>query len=559
MSNHDDPIREGIDNFVGPVMQMFRNIGTTISDAISDLGDTDEKSKEDSSDKSETPTKRGGCLKWGVLLLAIILLLNTCGTEDEYNPTADIAMVQSGYLGEYTDVPVQELLWFLYCHVSDSQEWEAFICDDGYPIVQVTYPRGDAPDEPAIFQFAIADEQQFVLSGYSDPQLQLEETTDLYALINYIYLEWRTQAYTGEYPYDPELIAELNDISGSAIMFGASKDYAGDRSILNQTYAEELLPLSVPWLLDSYSYIDMAIYPDVPYNEQAFGTNSESIHNNQTELFFLSDYLIFADKYGIDLFRFEEEEALALWLETLNQEPIYVEEDNIFGAPQYKRTERKTSYLYYGELRENRPDGYGILLGPTYNNHGIEIYNEWQYDIMYIGEFSDGRYQGFGIEFYETNMGQDYLEQYCTAEPGSELYQDYYLMWANPVAYFGEFQSGERHGKGNAFILSQAEIYFGAMGEIDIDMPEYEISVCEYRSGEKDGNGSIYAPNGYVAYIGEFDNDVYDGYGTKYYYGTDTLEYEGTYKDGKRHGTGTSYRQNGDVAYAGEWAHDDYK
>ena len=125
-------------------------------------------------------------------------------------------------------------------------------------------------------------------------------------------------------------------------------------------------------------------------------------------------------------------------------------------------------------------------------------YNERRYDIMYIGEFSDGRYQGFGVQFYETNMGESYLSSYCTAEPESDTYQDYYLTWANPVAYFGEFQSGERHGKGNAFILSQAEIYFGAMGEIDLDAPEYEISICEYRSGEKDGVGTIYAPNGYL-------------------------------------------------------------
>ena len=40
MGNNNDHIREGIENFVGPVTQMFRNIGTTISDTISDLGDS---------------------------------------------------------------------------------------------------------------------------------------------------------------------------------------------------------------------------------------------------------------------------------------------------------------------------------------------------------------------------------------------------------------------------------------------------------------------------------------------------------------------------------------
>ena len=278
MGNHNDPIREGIENFVGPVTQMFRNIGnigTNISDAISDLGDAVSKSKNESANGSDNVEKKGGCLKPILYLIAITLLFSMCGTEEEYDPASDIAMVQSGYLGEYTDVPVQELLWFLYSNVSDSQEWEGFICDDGYPIVQVTYSRNDAPDSPAIFQFSIAD-QQFVLSGYRDPLAEVEEITDLYSLLNYTYLEWRSQNYSGDFPYDPSLIDELNDISGSSIMYGASKSYTGDRSTLNQDYGEELLPLSVPWLLDNYGYIDMAMYPEVPYNEQAFGGNIET-------------------------------------------------------------------------------------------------------------------------------------------------------------------------------------------------------------------------------------------------------------------------------------------
>lgn len=561
MGNHNDPIREGIENFVEPVTQMFRNIGnisTNISDTISDLGDAVSKSKNESASGADNVERKGGCLKPILYLIAIALLFSMCGTEEEYDPASDIAMVQSGYLGEYTDVPVQELLWFLYSNVSDSQEWEGFICDDGYPIVQVTYSRNDEPDSPAIFQFSIAD-QQFVLSGYRDTLAEVEEITDLYALLNYTYLEWRSQNYSGDFPYDPSLIDELNDISGSSIMYGASKSYTGDRSTLNQDYGEELLPLSVPWLLDNYGYIDMAMYPEVPYNEQAFGGNIETSQGTQTELHLLDNLLAYAEKYDIELFRFEEEQNLAQWLETLDQELAYVQEDNIFGAPRYKRTEDRSHYVYCGELQENQPNGYGILFGPTDENDGIMSYNEWSYDILYIGKFKDGRYEGFGLEFCETNMGESYLSRYCTAEQGTEEYREYYQTWANPVVYFGEFQSGERHGKGNAFVLAQAEIYFGAMGEIDLDAPEYEISVCEYRSDERDGNGTIYAPNGYVAYVGGFDGDEFDGYGKKYYYGTDTLEYEGDYKDGNRHGTGTSYEQNGDVAYSGEWAHDDYK
>ena len=80
MGNNNDPIREGIENFVGPVTQMFRNIGTTISDTISDLGDSVSKSKNESENESDNDVKKGGCLKSILYLLAIVLSM--CGRLD---------------------------------------------------------------------------------------------------------------------------------------------------------------------------------------------------------------------------------------------------------------------------------------------------------------------------------------------------------------------------------------------------------------------------------------------------------------------------------------------
>ena len=102
MGNNNDPIREGIENFVEPVTQMFRNIGnigTNISDTISDLGDAVSKSKNESASGADNVEQKGGCLKPILYLIAIALLFSMCGTEEEYDPASDIAMVQSGYLG----------------------------------------------------------------------------------------------------------------------------------------------------------------------------------------------------------------------------------------------------------------------------------------------------------------------------------------------------------------------------------------------------------------------------------------------------------------------------
>lgn len=296
---------------------------------------------------------------------------------------------------------------------------------------------------------------------------------------------------------------------------------------------------------------------------------TQSEQNENSELPFLEQQISYANQHGIELHRFEKEErALSEWLIAFSEEPIVdnpihlIFNDALFGAGQYQRTENVAEYLYYGELKDNRPHGYGMLLAYSENEYSWVSYGDYRYNLVYIGEFVDGRYEGFGLLFQESVYGYSFLMNLCPYSEGSDEFMDYYLTWVSYVRYFGEFEKGELNGKGNDFCLLDAEIIIGSydavLDTIDLDNPEYTVDVANYRAGTLDGYGRKYI-GGYLYYAGEFDNDQYHGYGELYYPLSNILEYKGEYKYGKRHGTGTSYSQIGEVIYEGEWENDDYK
>ena len=55
-------------------------------------------------------------------------------------------------------------------------------------------------------------------------------------------------------------INELDQISGSAVLYGAAANYTGDRAQLCTLFGEDALETSVPWVLDAYGYLDMNDY-----------------------------------------------------------------------------------------------------------------------------------------------------------------------------------------------------------------------------------------------------------------------------------------------------------
>lgn len=289
--------------------------------------------------------------------------------------------------------------------------------------------------------------------------------------------------------------------------------------------------------------------------------SAEKEYTGNNELSFIEKQLEYAVQNNIDLHRFpKQEEKLAYWLNNSNADPVYLTIDNIFGSDKYKITENYDGYLYCGELKDNRPDGYGILLVAPENNTSLFSYEDRAYVCRYIGQFSDGRYHGFGILFTESESGLEFLSRLRPYnETTGENVVDF-LTWANYAEYIGEFSDGYKDGLGNSFTLP--DMYVGtfenALSKIDLDHPNYSVEVGEYKKDKLNGANRQYV-NGYLYYEGDSKDDMFDGYGVLYYYGTSIPAYKGEFKKDMRHGTGTSYNEEGEVIYQGEWKNDDYK
>ncbi len=127
-----------------------------------------------------------------------------------------------------------------------------------------------------------------------------------------------------------------------------------------------------------------------------------------------------------------------------------------------------------------------------------DVYNQTM-SMKYVGYFKNGTFDGYGIR--SGGVFEGYLESI-------EFYEGY-------------FKEGVKCGDGMAF------------------------------------NTMIDAPDKYSIIVGEYDNDIENGYVKQYKGGK--LLYEGEMKDGKYHGSGTLYDNNtGRIIYDGEFKYNEY-
>ena len=147
--------------------------------------------------------------------------------------------------------------------------------------------------------------------------------------------------------------------------------------------------------------------------------------------------------------------------------------------------------LYIGWMEGGKRTELGIL-------YNFEMYEK------YIGYWKDDMYHGEGI-----------------------LYDD---TWFE-IEYEGNFQYGEKHGKGT---------WYGV----------FEKYIGEFENNKKQGYGIIYYGDE-IMYFGMWKDDCYDGKGTLFTQ-NGTLSYHGDFKKNEMDGQGTFYYENGNIAYNGQ-------
>lgn len=275
-----------------------------------------------------------------------------------------------------------------------------------------------------------------------------------------------------------------------------------------------------------------------------------------------TEYLnLYTGKYNIKLNTFSEKKELVPKLNELKKElespksPIkYLElEKHLFKESNYKLTSSKTNIIYLGELKDNKPNGLGLIANLVNPDEAILDKGKDIYLIKYYGYFKDGLFKGFGNSFYIPTEEEIFYLSRQYQETGVN-YLDFINSKLNYLEYEGEFDNGIKNGLGNYF-------EYDAIKPIPDELPETNIYIKTGTFKDKvlDGNGREYMRDGYLLYDGSYKDGLHDGGGTLYFPDSSKIEYKGNFSDDRYDGKGTLYDKTGKVIYTGEWNRGDYK
>ena len=237
---------------------------TQPADQAADVTSSASKEASPAKKKSKLPLILGIV---GVVIVAFIVIAALLGGDD----SPEISTVRNGYLGEYTDMTVDEILDGYYSDLLGYEPgtWDSGVTDDGKTIVQVEYTNEELG--PITIQFSMLDDSCFKVTAFVDPLEDVEEPSDLLASLNKIYL----LAYTSRFPQEEiaekesELLEKLASVNATSVRYGASKDYTGDRTRLYELFDDTPLEMSVVELLDLYGIMDNSMLSGSDINSTA--------------------------------------------------------------------------------------------------------------------------------------------------------------------------------------------------------------------------------------------------------------------------------------------------
>ena len=218
------------------------------------------------------------------------------------------------------------------------------------------------------------------------------------------------------------------------------------------------------------------------------------------------------------------------------------ERKGIFDSSmQYVQTLSEGDYMYYGEMKNGKPNGEGLLLSYD-SSTGAHLLN-------LLGEFKDGQLNGYVIWFSSFNG----LE---VASEGN------YSKGERDGEYFGYYNGmfDENYLQDNVDFLYAYQDYVREQILADYDtlifdlllLPVYVQEKGEYNNGKPTGKWFSYFSDGTTEAEVKFNRDGESGEGS-IYYSNGNLKYKGEFKDMLYHGKGTLYREDGSIEYKGKF------
>lgn len=263
----------------------------------------------------------------------------------------------------------------------------------------------------------------------------------------------------------------------------------------------------------------------------------------------------YAEKNGIKLKNFKERKKVMKFMTRTKMNSIedddfiYLEKTgHLTSGDSYKKTLEETEFLYYGSLKDGSvPNGMGMILQIF---HDEPLY-EPQLFIRYIGQFKNGKYDGYGVDFNTESSGFDMTMIY-----NLQLLENDPNLLNDMIIHEGYYKKGYRSGQGITY-LSDIMYYVVDVDGLNLDTISpldlvYDINMGEFKNDQLHGKGKSYY-NGSLLYNGGFKYGDYSGKGTLYYNNSNQILYKGEFSGGSFNGKGTLFDENGNIIHKGKF------
>ena len=236
---------------------VLRRLAQYTGDAVETRRRSGQGGKFQSQKQSPSPLKWLGIGSLGIAVAAAVLMvalnLPSIGglLDGLFSDTPEwVSTVQNGYLGEYTDITVYELL-STYRSFYENEVWDGGTTDAGTKIAEVRFTSPQSEDSTTI-QFQMLNEEVFKVSAFVDTTQPNAQNSDILYMLNLMYYSEASMQYLLEEVKTEQLWALMRTVDANEVTYGAATDYIGDRSALYKLDGGSLMGLTAAGLMEHY-------------------------------------------------------------------------------------------------------------------------------------------------------------------------------------------------------------------------------------------------------------------------------------------------------------------
>lgn len=195
-----------------------------------------------------------------------------------------VATVQNGYLGEFTDVTVYDLLDY-HRIFFEKEVWDGGTTDSGEQIAEVRFTSQQSSDSATI-QFTMLNDEVFKVSAYVDTTMPDAQSSDVIYALTLTYYSQACLKYIEDNEKITQLHALMRKVDACEILYGAAADYSGDRAALYRLGNGSLMGLTASELMEYYgrplietpNYDALVVPQFTEAPTQATAVNTDDIH-----------------------------------------------------------------------------------------------------------------------------------------------------------------------------------------------------------------------------------------------------------------------------------------